>query len=132
MAVDKQNQGRQNREWGAYCEQIAADYFLSNDYTIRERNWKLNKIEIDLIVQKERTIAFVEVKARKPLHQDPVLAVDQKKQKSMIKAADIYLRNEKILMQYRFDILAVTGEMDNFKIDHYADAFMPQVNGGLS
>lgn len=125
----KIQQGRQNREWGEYCEQIAADYFLKEGYVIRERNWKHNKLEIDLILEKDRTIIFVEVKARLGNNQDPVDAVDLKKRKRTINAADNYLRRLTLLYQYRFDIFAVTGNKENYRWIHLADAFLPDVNG---
>lgn len=123
-------QGEANRAWGQYCEQIAAEYFIKAGYTVRERNWRLNKIEIDLILEKDRTIVFVEVKARDGVHHDPILAVDDKKQRKMVNAADIYLRQLSHLYQYRFDIFGVAGNMEEFKTYHYPDAFIPKVNGG--
>lgn len=122
--------GSNNREWGIYGEQLAAEYFIKEGYTIRERNWKINKIEIDLILEKDRTIVFVEVKARDGVKHDPILAVDVKKQKRMVNAADIYLRNLPHLYQYRFDIFGIAGTPENYKTYHYPDAFLPSVNGG--
>lgn len=31
--------GYNNREWGQKAEALAAEYFLKEGYTIRERNW---------------------------------------------------------------------------------------------
>ena len=65
-ASGKREQGMQNREWGKQAEQIAAEYLIKEGYLIREQNWRVgNTIEIDIIAEKEGTIAFVEVKARK-------------------------------------------------------------------
>lgn len=128
--VDRKQLGKRNLEWGAFCEQLAADYYLKEGYVIRERNWRMNKIEIDLIVEKDRTIVFVEVKGREGVNSDPILAVDVKKQKKMVNAADIYLRQLKHLYQYRFDIFGVEGDFDNYVPKCYPDAFMPMVNSG--
>lgn len=121
--------GRNNRKWGAEAEQIAAEYFISRGYTVRERNWKCGKLEIDLILEFERTIIFVEVKARKEGTQDPIEAVGKDKRRRIIRAADSYLQSLPLLYEYRFDIFAITGDRNEHKCEHYADAYMPSVNG---
>lgn len=128
--VDKVKQGKSNLEWGRMCEQIAAEFYLERGYVIRERNLRVGKFEIDLILEKERTIIFVEVKARKPLNQDPIDAVDFRKRRRTIAAADIYLRRLPLLYQYRFDIFAVIGTKDSYEAVQYENAFVPNVNGG--
>ncbi len=61
--IDKKKQGAANREWGKMAEDIAAEYLLTNGYIIRERNWRIgNKIEIDIIAEKDGIIVFVEVR----------------------------------------------------------------------
>ena len=127
---DKVALGKSNRQWGEYCEQLAADYFLKEGYVIRERNWRMGKLEIDLILEKDRTIIFVEVKARDGNNADPIDAVDFKKRRRTINAADVYMGRLNILYQYRFDIYAVKGNKDKYETFHLADAFIPEVNGG--
>lgn len=128
--ISKEAQGAANREWGHEAEQIAADYFLKNGYTLRERNWRIGKCEIDLILELGHTIVFVEVKARKAMTQDPVDAVDRKKRLLIIRGADAYLRQLPHLYEYRFDIVTFIGDKDSYQMKHYADAYLPQVNGG--
>ena len=86
MSRREQNgeQGRENREWGQDAEQIAAEYLLKEGYTIRERNWRMGKYEIDLILEKDNTIVFVEVKARRGDNIAPVDAVDLRKQSAIL------------------------------------------------
>lgn len=122
--------GTLNRDWGAFAEDRAAEYLRRQGYTILERNLKFNKIEIDIIAQKNQMIVFVEVKARSGGHQDPVDAVDRKKRAKMTAGADIYLRNLDQLYQYRFDIITLTGNQQDFTIEHYEDAFMPALKSG--
>ncbi|MCM1369669.1 MAG: YraN family protein [Candidatus Amulumruptor caecigallinarius] len=130
MREENKDRGKQNREWGKETEELAYEYFLKNGYTIRERNWRCNKIEIDLILQLDNTIIFVEVKARKEGTQDPVDAVNRKKQLMMIRGADIYLRMLDKPHEFRFDIVTFKGDRKEFEFRHYPDAFMPSVNGG--
>lgn len=129
-SIDRKKIGQENQEWGHEAEQIAAEYFLKEGYLIREKNWKCGKLEIDLILEKDRTIIFVEVKARKADTQDPVHAVNPKKIMRTVNAADVYLRGLQFLYEYRFDIVTFTGDRDNYRMEHYADAFLPPVNGG--
>lgn len=130
-AVDKQKQGNDNRDWGYEAESIAAEYFLREGYVIRERNWRMGRLEVDLILETDRTIVFVEVKARKGDNQDPADAVDRKKRMRIVNAADVYLRSMSVLYQYRFDIVTITGDRDKYTLRHYPDAYLPAVNGGL-
>lgn len=126
---ERSRRGADNQEWGREAERVVGDYFLKQGYTIRERNWKCGKVEIDLILEKDRTIVFVEVKARKEETQDPVLAVGKEKRGRIIRGADVYLRSLPLLYQYRFDIVALTGNREDYSMKHYPDAYMPGVNG---
>ena len=128
--VDKVKQGHDNLEWGHITESLAAEYFLKDGYTIRERNWRCGKLEIDLILEKGNTIIFVEVKARKPGTMDPVEAIDMKKIMRIVNAADSYLQAQMFRYEYRFDIVAFTGTPEKYEMKHYADAFVAPVNGG--
>ncbi len=127
---DKKRQGAENREWGQETEALAAEYFLKEGYIIRERNWKMGHLEIDLILEKAQTIIFVEVKARKKGTQDPVDAVDSKKRMRIIRAGDVYLQQVQGRYQYRFDIVTFEGDRNDYEMKHYADAYLPPVNGG--
>ena len=124
--MDKKQQGTSNREWGKQAETIAADYLRTHGYIIRERNWRVgNTIEIDIIAEKDNTIIFVEVKARKGDFQQADDAVDTPKRNKMIKGGDIYLRSLPHLFQYRLDIITLTGTPENYEIKHLKDAFLP-------
>lgn len=118
----------ENRAWGHEAETLAAEFMLRNGYVIRERNWRMGSLEIDIIAEKDNTIIFVEVKARMPGGQDPISAVDRRKRQRIIRAADSYLRAMTRRYEYRFDIIAFTGTKESYDIAHYPDAYMPQVN----
>ena len=127
---DKEELGRENHEWGQEAEQIASEYLPKEGYTIRERNWRMGKYEIDLILEKDNTIIFVEVKARRGDNIAPVDAVDLRKQQRTVRAGDAYLRMLPMMYSYRFDIVAITGTSESYTLEHLEEAFMPQVNGG--
>jgi len=126
----RQRLGSANREWGQEAESLAAEYFIREGYVVRERNWRVRQLEIDLILEKDRTIVFVEVKARASSEDEAIFSVNFKKRRRIINAADIYLRQQRMLYQYRFDIVTVIGNKSEYQMHHYPDAFLPPVNGG--
>ena len=117
------NKKLRDQALGKFAEDMAADRYISDGYVVLHRNWRLGKSEIDLIVQKEDTIAFVEVKARSGEYENPEEAVTRDKMKRMIRVSDAYLRNLTGCYQYRFDIVAFTGSVDSYKIEILKDAF---------
>ena len=115
---------KEANEFGRKAEEEVAERYLKQGYTIIERNWRLGKIEIDLIVQKDDVIVLIEVKAREEREEDALSAVDRDKRKRMIKAADVYIRNLQGQYDYRFDIATCIGDKENFIIEIYEDAFV--------
>ena len=121
--------GNKNREWGAKAERIAADWLLTHGYTIREQNFRIgNRIEIDIIAEINGTIVFVEVKARSGKMEDPADAVDKAKMRKMIQGAGIYLKNMDHIMPFRLDVITLTGNETDYRIEHFPDAFLPPLN----
>ncbi len=49
---------------GQKGENRAVDYLLAHDFHILERNWRIGRLEIDIIAIKNNIIHFVEVKTR--------------------------------------------------------------------
>jgi putative endonuclease len=52
------------RRFGDRGEDLAADFFIQNGFRLIERNWNCRLGEIDLIVEKQGKVHFVEVKIR--------------------------------------------------------------------
>ena len=57
--------GENLRKTGKEMEDLAADYLSSRGVRILERNFRSREAEIDIIAREDRTLIFVEVKARK-------------------------------------------------------------------
>ncbi|MDE6238020.1 MAG: YraN family protein [Muribaculaceae bacterium] len=123
--MERKQQGKENREWGAEAEQIAADWLRVRGYIVRETNYRRKNVEIDIIAELPGEIVFFEVKARRGDKVEPLDAINEKKIKMMVRGADAYLREFDKLFKYRFDIITITGTPDNFKLDHFPDAFLP-------
>jgi putative endonuclease len=49
---------------GRAGESLAASWYEANGYEIMDRNWRCKEGELDLVVRKQRTIVFCEVKTR--------------------------------------------------------------------
>ena len=114
-------------KWGKQAEDIVCEYLISKGYTVRERNWRpsTSKSEIDLIAQKDDTLIFVEVKARTDKDLDPAEAMTHEKIKNVVRGANSYLRNQDFDFYYRFDVAAVSGNAEDYKLDYLEDAFLP-------
>ena len=52
------------RSIGNKGELIALNYFKSLGYTLLQKNWRVLKMEIDMILSFQENIVFVEVKYR--------------------------------------------------------------------
>ncbi|OFY57482.1 MAG: hypothetical protein A2V50_08670 [Bacteroidetes bacterium RBG_19FT_COMBO_42_10] len=111
---------------GKKGEDAAAEYLKKSGYRILKRNWKAGKHEIDIISENRDFIVFVEVKTRsEDFQEDPRSAINREKQRSVILAADNYIRWNKIDKESRFDVIIVIMKDDLPQIDHIEDAFYP-------
>ncbi len=116
----------ESHKLGQKGEDLAAEYLKKASFKILFRNWKWGKHEIDIIAENKDFIIFTEVKTRKEDYQmHPVTAVTREKQKSIILAAEGYIRKFNIDKESRFDIITVIKKSEDFEIDHIETAFYP-------
>ena len=121
----------EHNDLGAWGEQVAREYLLSQGYAIGAENTRWGKVEIDFIAMKDGEVCFVEVKTRSDDFADPADAVDAKKRARLVRAADAYIREHDLPMAPRFDLIFVTGTPEKgYEIEHIPDAFYPALNGG--
>lgn len=113
---------------GKQGEDAAVAYLRKQGYEILEQRWHLHHLEIDIIAIDNATkeLVFVEVKTRTTAQYGaPEEAVDYKKIMASVRAADAYIKQYYRTEPWRFDIISVTGNPLNFKIDHITNAFYP-------
>jgi len=80
--------------------------------------------ELDIIAVKEDELIVVEVKTRsEDFLLSPEDAVDTKKIRRIVAAADAYVRYFNIDLPVRFDIVTLIKKETGFLIDHIEDAF---------
>ena len=114
-----------SKKIGEKGEQIAYEYFLANDYQIVAQNYRYKRGEIDLIVEKDNLLVFVEVKLRKNIRfGQPENTISPKQQKLILSAAENYVFENNWTNNIRFDILAIVGKDDKYEVMHLEDVFI--------
>ncbi|MGP9813079.1 YraN family protein [Rhodopseudomonas sp. NSM] len=93
---------------GISAETRAAAYLMAKGYRILARRFKTPYGEIDIVAQRHKLIAFVEVKARARLD-DAAYAVTPRQQQRIIAAAEAWLaaHPDHAAFELRFDALLV-------------------------
>ncbi len=112
---------------GAQGEQLAARFLQKLGYRILARGHRQRLGEIDLVALDGQTLVFVEVKTwRSGESGDPALAVDDRKQEKLTRAALTYMRQHHLLEQKaRFDVVSIVWDGAGGKptIRHFINAF---------
>lgn len=116
-----------HNDLGRWGEQKAAEYLEQKGYRVVERNWRMGHRDLDIVALDDATLVVVEVKTRtNNLFMEPELAVDRKKIRSLSTAANAFVRQHRLSLSVRFDIVTVVGnEAGNCQINHIEDAFLP-------
>ncbi len=106
-----------NIEFGKFGEEKAVEFLKKNGYKIIERNYRTKIGEIDIIARKKREIIFIEVKTRSSDDFGmPEESINERKLRKIEKVAQIYLKNKKLKIPFRFEILSILTKDNDFKI----------------
>lgn len=117
---------------GIIGEDAAAKLLSRKGFRILERNWRLGRLEMDIIASNRHTIVFAEVKARTSSfgNYNPEEYVDERKKRNMIIAANAYIKMHRIAdLQPRFDIIGVVVNKSTQEVTeehHLEDVFAPR------
>lgn len=115
-----------NTEKGNRGEELAVNYLIKNAYSILEKNWRSQHLELDIVAFKDNTLVIVEVKMRAgDSHGKPEDFVSLKKQKNTIKATNAYIIEKNIDFETRFDIISIIENSFETIIEHITGAFYP-------
>jgi putative endonuclease len=110
---------------GRRGERAAEKYLRRNGYRIVARNFRAAGAEIDIVAMDGEALVFVEVKTRRSREAGaPHEAVDERKQKQIRRAAEIFAtryRADDVTM--RFDIIAVDASGKRLEIELLRNAF---------
>jgi len=107
---------------GNIAEQKASSFLQAQGLRLKAHNFYCRYGEIDLIMEDNKEIVFVEVRMRSKTHfGDALESIDHHKQRKLIKSAIFYLQSEKLIdkVNCRFDVIGFS----NSHIDWIKDAF---------
>ncbi|MGB0836631.1 MAG: YraN family protein [Flavobacteriaceae bacterium] len=92
-------------EIGAYGEELALDYLLRQGMKLLQKNYRSGHYQVDLILENEEAIIFVEVKtsSKTPL-QDPF---DPRQLTRIKQAANRFLQANQKQKEFRLDLIHV-------------------------
>lgn len=115
-------------ELGKKGEKAVAKYLKKQKYDIIYTNYSTHQGEIDIIAEKGKYIAFVEVKTRAEGQMlEPALSVDKKKRYRIFAAASTYMNRYNIKKQPRFDIAEViVNDKGKMNINYIDNAFQQE------
>lgn len=109
-----------NQELGKLGEDYAAKWFGDQGYQILDRNWRSNRVELDLVVAKQDLVIFVEVKTRSNYDfGGAALALSQHKIHHLRQAALFWLKQNKYFAaRIRIDLVALQYASNKFSLTH--------------
>lgn len=115
-----------HNETGLEGERLAVAYLQDKNYNILATNWRNGNYEVDIIAQKNNTLIIAEVKTRSSnAFGDPEAWVNKQKQRNLIKAAELYIAQNNLDVETRFDIISILHAKGKHHINHIEDAFYP-------
>jgi len=116
----------EHNELGKQGEELAVAYLRKKGYVILVTNFRAGRNEIDIIARDGNILVIVEVKSRRSTYfAEPEYSVTLQKQKSLIRAANVYIFRNNIQEETRFDIIAIVLNNNEVKVNHLQDAFYP-------
>ena len=115
----------EHNDFGKESENLAVEFLEKKGYKILVKNYHYLKAEIDIIAETENQIVIIEVKARSTdTFLSPEEAVNKKKIRLLISAANHFLEENEIDKEARFDIISILpNENNQFQIKHIENAF---------
>jgi putative endonuclease len=111
---------------GLRGERIAMAFLISCGWSVEAHRFKLGRHDLDLVIRKRSTVAFVEVKTRRSASCGSALeAVSVRKQREIARVASVWvLRQGRPGDEYRFDLVAIHEQPGGeLVVEHVPDAW---------
>lgn len=112
-------------KFGRAGEDMAAKHLEGLGFRLLDKNWRWRQWELDLICLDRDELVFVEVKSR--AHggmQSGIEALTPSKCRKLVKAASHYLSEKNMWDKpCRFDLVAITGNIESMKLEHIKSVF---------
>lgn len=115
----------ETREKGREAEDAAATFLEGAGYRVLARNFSCRHGEVDIVVERGGTLAFVEVRSlARAIFGLPSETIGHAKRRRVVKTALHYLfRNGMEGRMVRFDVVSIVGWGAHRKLEHIPDAF---------
>src|SRR3954468_18234652 len=113
---------------GLEGERLAIAFLTSCGWSVEAHRFRLGRHDLDLVIRRGSTVAFVEVKTRRSTTYGRGLeAVNWRKQRDIARIASVWvLRHGRPGDEYRFDLVAVTDVPGASPVvEHVPDAWRP-------
>lgn len=96
---------------GRLAEDMACQYLQQQGLTLLQKNFHSRFGEIDLVMQHQQTLVFIEVRYRKNSdYGGPAASITQAKQQKIQKTALYFMQKKGHEVNARFDVLAICGD----------------------
>jgi putative endonuclease len=106
---------------GPLGESLAALYLESRGWSVRGRNVRAGRREVDLVVQRGGTVVFVEVKWRRSSAEEAW----RRPQRARAGEAALALMERWPARAWRFDLVTIEEESDGIRLRHLPGAWSP-------
>ena len=112
-----------HNELGRWGEEMAEEFLRGLGYVIRDRDWKSDHRDIDIVAVDGNELVFVEVKTRRSnFLVEPEQAVNYTKLRNLRTIMNHYVKFYHIDRPIRFDIITVIGNIGSVpQINHIKD-----------
>jgi putative endonuclease len=120
------NSGKNSYQRGRWAEQAALEYLLAKKLKLLHKNFRSAFGEIDLIMQDENIILFIEVRYRSSNRFHTALeSINRKKCDRIIATSHQYLTEHRSASQLdcRFDVVTLSGPQETPTIEWIKNAF---------
>jgi len=116
---------------GRWGEQVALKHVMNLGWEVLARNWRVGRLEVDLVVRDGPWLVLVEVKTRtEPVQASWHRMVSAAQQQRLIRAARAFLmRHPAKHLEVRFDVIAVLKNRYGHRVLHTEQAFYPLLPG---
>ncbi len=115
---------RTNGELGKLGEALAVSYLVQEGYTIRRRNYRFRRAELDIIAATGELLVVVEVRSRRSDRLQRIAeTISPAKIRHIVEATNRYMQVRELELEVRFDIITVHFGGPSPVLTHITDAF---------
>ncbi|GAB6988897.1 YraN family protein [Paenibacillus pini] len=126
--TDGTHRNDNRKQKGAAAEEAAYQYLLSQGYLLKDRNWRCRSGELDLVMEYDDWLIFIEVRSRgsNVRYGTAAESVDMRKIRQVRGTAEVYLHYKQTKNKnIRFDFIAVqfNADLTIASLEHIENAF---------